>query len=140
MTTTAQQAGEQPSDLQNLADKVVIANATGNEKLFLGAVRQLIDGVRALSAPHAPQSEHQQESSIHAGSGAIEADSSTRAAQAEPLTPAQVCAEFDALSARMNGWNTLGSVNAAWHAFKCGVAFALAARSSAGSSRGNHDR
>jgi hypothetical protein len=35
--------------LQVLADKVVITNATGNEKLFLAAVRELLAGVRALA-------------------------------------------------------------------------------------------
>lgn len=34
--------------LQQLADKVVLANATGNEDLFLGAVRDLLAAVRAF--------------------------------------------------------------------------------------------
>jgi hypothetical protein len=42
---------------------------------------------------------------------------------AEGVTGEQVCAEFDALSKRVQ-WNSLSAVNAAWHAFKCGVRFA----------------
>lgn len=36
-----------PSDLQRAADEVVISNATGNETLFLEAVRRLLAAVRA---------------------------------------------------------------------------------------------
>ena len=35
------------SDLQLLADKVVITNATQNEELFIGAVRELLAAIRA---------------------------------------------------------------------------------------------
>ncbi|ANN70885.1 hypothetical protein [Bordetella bronchialis] len=35
-------------DLQHLADKVIITNATGNERLFLDAVRELLAAVRAM--------------------------------------------------------------------------------------------
>lgn len=39
--------------LQEAADKVVISNATGNEDLFLDAVRNLLAAVRSLDARNA---------------------------------------------------------------------------------------
>lgn len=37
-------------DLNNLADRTVIANATGNEVAFIQAVKRLIDGVRLYTS------------------------------------------------------------------------------------------
>lgn len=51
MTQNERAAGPEkvPSDdIQALADRVVIANATGDENLFLQAVRDLLACVRAL--------------------------------------------------------------------------------------------
>lgn len=45
-----------------------------------------------------------------------------KAARVQALSGVEVCEEFDALSKRVN-WNTLSSVNAAWHAFKCAIKF-----------------
>jgi hypothetical protein len=53
-TPAAAAVAAEQRDLQVLADKVVIANATGNEKLFLSAVRELLDGVRALRTGDKP--------------------------------------------------------------------------------------
>jgi hypothetical protein len=55
------------ADLQALADKVVISNATGNEALFLAAVRDLLVGVRALKAASpAPQKARPTQEQRHA--------------------------------------------------------------------------
>lgn len=45
----------------------------------------------------------------------------------ERLTAEQVFDEFEQLSKRVQ-WNSLSAVNAAWHAFKCGVRFAKEGR------------
>ncbi len=39
------------ADLSAKADKVVIANSTGNEDLFLAAVRELIAAIRERNSP-----------------------------------------------------------------------------------------
>lgn len=46
---TEEQSAGHPADLNELADSVVLANATGNEVLFLSAVRLLLAGVRAVA-------------------------------------------------------------------------------------------